>query len=1158
MPVSNSQAQGLVLALFGASAGGHLTSLAAASNLNTLAGDLTMSAGLILGRDLSSNTAFRDHVTGNLKLTGDALTAANAWLDGQLNAGAARGDIIATAVTFLSTLTDTTSPFYASAQAFQSTVAAAVTWSTGAGATTFGVSALRAQQGNVDVVAGSSFVLTTATDTLIGTAGNDTFSGTATTYANADKIIDQSGTDNDTANLVVADVATPDITGVENVNVTIAATSAKTLTASSLKGVNNLTVTRTDVTVGSSSIVGNKTHDIANLDASQVKAVTVAGTATDVKLTQAAATSGNDFTGVTLNADVATGTIRSTGAATINAAAAADTSGEFIAVKAAGDTTQDAKAVTINAAKALKIAVGYNTTGGVDWDGDGTLEVGAGGDDLLATGFTGAITVNAAAATTVQASVAGGATINAKGGTGSGVGINLIGIDDSGATVTTSYVGTKTASSDKSGNITLAGGAGSVDAASVNAAGVTNLSSTDIEQLSLSGNGAAVTYLYSGNAATKYTLTGGQDITLSGDEALFDGKTIVDSTTGGTTTLKITTLDNSDLSKAAVDKIQVASNVASKTLTVASGANLELATDVATAFAVAGKVAKSTVNISTGDDTAASGATIDIAVNAFTASSNITTVNLDATVGKFTATSVALATTGTMNITGTKNVTLGDVEAAKAVNAAGLTGALSMTADAGASNTLKTITSGSGDDSVTVKDTDIAYTVDLGDGDNTLTLTGLAAGSSLVSGAGADTVNLNSAAAVAIATGAGNDTVIVGNVQTDAIILMGDGTADELRFANAVDVSGNVNFAATGVEQVTLGATGTTKVSAASFAQDNAFKLVGTDTTYVLHVLNASSTAGTTIDASNVTFASTQNAALTLEGNKFKDTITGSAKVDTIIGSAGGDIVDGGAGLDTFSAKELDSVKEVSTAVNSSSGVVINLGTTAVASTDVLAKISGYSGVTSVSAGTVAYVYGSSDTTNSEVVTSLTNIENATGSDGADYIVASAAGSVVDGGAGTDYIKLGAGADTVILGTTANSADTIASFTKGTDKLDLSAALTAATLTIGTQVAFTSTKATNIAAVTTAAGTDAEVYYIKNTAGAAGVMTLAEIETAIEQGTAATGQVTVLIDNGTDTLVYFDAAAQTDAGAGAGMILVATLVGITGATALATGDLISL
>jgi len=111
-------------------------------------------------------------------------------------------------------------------------------------------------------------------------------------------------------------------------------------------------------------------------------------------------------------------------------------------------------------------------------------------------------------------------------------------------------------------------------------------------------------------------------------------------------------------------------------------------------------------------------------------------------------------------------------------------------------------------------------------------------------------------------------------------------------------------------------------------------------------------------------------------------------------------------------------------------------------------------------------------------------------------------------------------------------------------------------LTIGIQVAYTATKATNIAAVTMAANTDTEVYYIANTAGG-GVMTLTEIETAITAGSAATGQATIIIDNGTSTFIYTDQDANADAGAGAGLILQATLIGITGATALATGDLIS-
>jgi hypothetical protein len=148
--------------------------------------------------------------------------------------------------------------------------------------------------------------------------------------------------------------------------------------------------------------------------------------------------------------------------------------------------------------------------------------------------------------------------------------------------------------------------------------------------------------------------------------------------------------------------------------------------------------------------------------------------------------------------------------------------------------------------------------------------------------------------------------------------------------------------------------------------------------------------------------------------------------------------------------------------------------------------------------------------------------------------------------------------DNVVLGALAANADTISGFTTAEDTLDLSAALAAATLTIGTQVAFdTTAKATTIAAIDTAADTDAPVYYIKNTAGHAQVLTLTEIETAITAGSAATGEMVLLLDNGTDTLVYFDAAAETDARSGAGLILVGTLSGITGATALATGDLIS-
>ena len=58
-------------------------------------------------------------------------------------------------------------------------------------------------------------------------------------------------------------------------------------------------------------------------------------------------------------------------------------------------------------------------------------------------------------------------------------------------------------------------------------------------------------------------------------------------------------------------------------------------------------------------------------------------------------------------------------------------------------------------------------------------------------------------------------------------------------------------------------------------------------------------------------------------------------------------------------------------------------------------------------------------------------------------------------------------------------------------------------------------------------------------------MTLTQIETAITAGSAATGEMILILDDGTNTKVYFDAAAQTDAGSGAGLIL-PTLNGLTG------------
>jgi len=325
MAITANQAQGLVLALFGASAGGHLTSLSAASSVAVLAADLATSAGLILGKDLSSNTAFRDHVlTSSLKLTGAALTAAQTWMDGEFTKGTARGDILTAAVTYLDGLTDTSSVFYAAASSYRDTVKAAVTWSQGAGATTYGVSALRAQQGNTDVVAGNTFTLTTsaAGDSIVGTAGNDVITATGTTYDANDTIVDASTSDNDTLSisLTANEADTPLVQNIENVNLNANTFGDVSFDAAKVKGTNLITVAQSQLNSTGVAAVNNivsKTNVTAGSGVTQLTAAYAVDNTTKVGSSGATVTgagtvlvTGVDHTGVTVNIS-ASGTTQS-------------------------------------------------------------------------------------------------------------------------------------------------------------------------------------------------------------------------------------------------------------------------------------------------------------------------------------------------------------------------------------------------------------------------------------------------------------------------------------------------------------------------------------------------------------------------------------------------------------------------------------------------------------------------------------------------------------------------------------------------------------------------------------------------------------------------------------------------------------------------------
>jgi len=352
-----------------------------------------------------------------------------------------------------------------------------------------------------------------------------------------------------------------------------------------------------------------------------------------------------------------------------------------------------------------------------------------------------------------------------------------------------------------------------------------------------------------------------------------------------------------------------------------------------------------------------------------------------------------------------------------------------------------------------VVDQAVAYTVNLGDGANNLTIANaVATGGAYTLGTGDDIVALNDPESQVLVTGAGNDAVTIGTgLDTDAIIVMGDGGSDSITFSdtNGENYSDNTNLAITGVETLTISAltSGTHKFSAAQFANDNTFKLSGNNVTDTLTVTNVSA-AGATIDASGVTHDAVQASTLILEGKALlSDNITGSAKNDTITATSGGDNIDGGLGTDTFNAASLAAATIEGANTGTSTGAVINMGATGVSNTVVQGQGVGYTAtsVTSVAQSTYAYAFAGPDAgavTNSAVTGTISGVENVNGTGGKDYIVGSGVANVINGGAGIDVIKGGGGNDTFTVTTDAESGDDIFDGGTETDTINVLATTT--------------------------------------------------------------------------------------------------------------------
>lgn len=517
----------------------------------------------------------------------------------------------------------------------------------------------------------------------------------------------------------------------------------------------------------------------------------------------------------------------------------------------------------------------FNNTQTAGATGGTVNNVGSGATVVAGSQMTGTFTVD-------LTDTATGVTVNG----GNAGTVNVTEAGQGGVTVVSDKVGTANTpvniSVDGDGDAT-AGTAN--DAATVKAKGVVNLNTqaaagNQVENLTLAGNGQAVTYNLDATATQvdapeKITFTGDQDVTLVGGAAQFDTETATDNTTAGTTTIRINDDATADLSKLAVDLITIADGTTGAvTYSVANNANVKLVADtkggVIDSTVAANTDSAETLNLEI-DDLGDQTLTTDIddfeTVNLSTSDSSATTGDSKVTINDLKA---SKGQNSVVNITGAVDLVLSDVEATK-IAAGDFTGKLTALLSAD----MKNITTGSGDDTFN------AY-----DGDFTV-----------VAGAGNDTLNF------AAATDLSNDTVSLTGVES--IVLNAGGAA-----ADATEV---VKFKSSVIDSASyiVKGTGATNLDTLDVVLDSTSvdlsKLVVDTTTANVSISNGSVNGlAQNILGSNGadTLTSTGSGAVTMNGNAGADVITTAGGNDVINGGAGNDRLVTGTGNDSVTGGE--------------------------------------------------------------------------------------------------------------------------------------------------------------------------------------------------------------------------------------------------------------
>jgi hypothetical protein len=515
------------------------------------------------------------------------------------------------------------------------------------------------------------------------------------------------------------------------------------------------------------------------------------GTTTPADGQTFALTTGNDISGsITGSA----GTTSTEGDDTITATGDTYTSGDVINGGEGTDTLN--LALTANGANTPTVvgveSININTSSFSDLSYDAAGVVGVGTTFTLNNGQ-----VSGATGGTLS-NVASGATVNAGTGVTGGIAVDsadgILTVDAGSATIASITDATAlTLSGTSLTQVNLDGANNTTDSASVSAAGAVALNTNTTHQvgnLTLSGNGAAVTYtLDAGDAPEVVTLTGDQSVTLIAAAADVSTETITDTTTAGTTTLRINDDTTADFSNVAVDVIDVNDGTTgSVTYTVKNEQAVLLSAD----STGTGTAAIDSTELASGNETlnlniTTSQSTSDLTVSDFEV------VNLDTTnAAVTTASPVTLfnlvgssATGAVINVAGDENLILTDATATK-LDATALTGNLTVTIAAD----LNDITGGAGTDTINAIDTD--FSVAGGTGNDTLAFAATTdLSNNTVTFSGVETVQLDASTPGNADTVTFNSSVISG--QSFIVKGTGTGVAADVLVAKANDTTVNLS-----------------------------------------------------------------------------------------------------------------------------------------------------------------------------------------------------------------------------------------------------------------------------------------------------------------------------------------------------------------------------